>query len=465
MLTSCFLILAITFGIANFLVALTLLLVTRSWATHAESELGNARVPSALAPAPFVSVHVAIHDEPPALVIATLEALARLDYPQFEVLVIDNNTPDPAVWQPVQHHVERGDGRFRFYHFGDVAGAKAGALNIALQLANPRSEYVAVVDADYQVAPDFLSCAVAACGPAVQFVQFPQAYRSASGAGAVVDELADYFETFPRAANRAQASLLTGTLSVIAIDALRRVGGWPTGSITEDAELGLALWSAGARGLYIDKAAGNGLLPLDLEGLRTQRRRWVTGNVQTLLAGFWVLARSERGTMAVVAQLTAWLELLAIPLLTLIFVALARSISPIHESAPGWAWRLAEAIAVATFACVLTTSAMRAIVTNRVGSLGVTMALIWTSSFAWTSALRSRPLKFQRTPKAAQTCQTPKLGLPRISLDTAVSLMALGTSAVFAAHHAFAPATVLALSASGLLSAPFVDRSLRKAAA
>ena len=51
---------------------------------------------------PKVSLHLAICNEPPEMVIQTLDALAKLDYPDFEVLVIDNNTKDPAVWRPVQ---------------------------------------------------------------------------------------------------------------------------------------------------------------------------------------------------------------------------------------------------------------------------------------------------------------------------------------------------------------------------
>src|SRR3546814_11087692 len=49
---------------------------------------------------PKVSVHVPCYNEPPEMVIDTLKALQRLDYPDFEVLVIDNNTKDPAIWQP-----------------------------------------------------------------------------------------------------------------------------------------------------------------------------------------------------------------------------------------------------------------------------------------------------------------------------------------------------------------------------
>ncbi|WP_207436441.1 glycosyltransferase, partial [Sabulibacter ruber] len=52
--------------------------------------------------APMVSIHVPCYNEPPHMVIQTLDALARLDYPNFEVLLIDNNTKDPAVWKPVE---------------------------------------------------------------------------------------------------------------------------------------------------------------------------------------------------------------------------------------------------------------------------------------------------------------------------------------------------------------------------
>ena len=53
---------------------------------------------------PKVSLHLAICNEPPAMVIQTLDSLAALDYPNFEVIVIDNNTKDPAVWRPVQDY-------------------------------------------------------------------------------------------------------------------------------------------------------------------------------------------------------------------------------------------------------------------------------------------------------------------------------------------------------------------------
>jgi len=453
-----FILLTLVFnGAVNLFCTLVLLAVGRPFASKTTAGHYSC-VHGRKGSVPMVSVHVAIHDEPADMVIATLDALSRSDYPAFEVIIVDNNTPDRLTWAPVERHVDTLGQRFRFYHFDDVVGAKAGALNLALELTDPRSEYVAVVDADYQVAADFVSVAVAACGPAVQFVQFPQAYRGADGAAAVVAELSDYFETYPRAANRAQASLLTGTLSLISIAALRKVGGWPTRSITEDADLGLALWAAGERGLYIDRHAGNGLLPMDLDGLRTQRRRWATGNVQTLIAGLPKIIRTRHGGLAVISQLTAWLGLLAIPFMTMTLITASMLLPTLRDAAPQGMWQAAESIAVITFALVLGGHVIRAVVRGQIASLGVTMAMLWTSSFGWLAALGLRPPTFSRTPKTLSQ-QSAKL-----SLDTAVSMTAFILGFALCMQGSLIAGTLLILSSTGLVTEYFVNQALHKAA-
>jgi cellulose synthase/poly-beta-1,6-N-acetylglucosamine synthase-like glycosyltransferase len=50
----------------------------------------------------MVSLHVPAHNEPPDMVIDTLRALLRLDYPSYEVICIDDNTDDERLWRPVQ---------------------------------------------------------------------------------------------------------------------------------------------------------------------------------------------------------------------------------------------------------------------------------------------------------------------------------------------------------------------------
>jgi hypothetical protein len=55
----------------------------------------------------MVSLHVPAHNEPPDMVIETLRSLLRLDYPRFEVIVIDDNTDDEDLWRPVEAWCER----------------------------------------------------------------------------------------------------------------------------------------------------------------------------------------------------------------------------------------------------------------------------------------------------------------------------------------------------------------------
>ena len=140
-------------------VVVVLLAEAHEWAEAIwASRRRRAFVPVAVADEdlPMVSVHVPAYNEPPGMLMETLDALNALDYPRFEVVVIDNNTKDSAVWKPVQAHCKRLGARFRFFHEDPLAGFKAGALNFALSRTAPEAEVVAVIDSDYVVTPNWL---------------------------------------------------------------------------------------------------------------------------------------------------------------------------------------------------------------------------------------------------------------------------------------------------------------------
>ena len=91
---------------------------------------------------PKVSLHVPAYNEPPDMLIETIRSLDRLDYPNYEIVVLDNNTRDPAVWKPVARWCEPRR-RVRFVHVEHLPGYKSGALNLALRLyTDPAAELV-----------------------------------------------------------------------------------------------------------------------------------------------------------------------------------------------------------------------------------------------------------------------------------------------------------------------------------
>jgi exo-beta-1,3-glucanase (GH17 family)/cellulose synthase/poly-beta-1,6-N-acetylglucosamine synthase-like glycosyltransferase len=236
--------------------------------------------------APKVSIHVPCYNEPPHMVIETLNALAALDYPNFEVLVIDNNTKDEAVWRPLEEHCAVLGERFRFFHLAPWPGYKAGALNFALQETAADAAVVGVIDSDYVVSPDWLLATMPYFDrEAVAFVQAPQDYRDWPGDAFKTMcnwEYAGFFHIGMVQRNERNAIIQHGTMTLIRKTALNAVGGWSEWCICEDAELGLRLFEAGHESVYLSHSLGKGLIPDSFAGYKAQRFRWAYGAVQII---------------------------------------------------------------------------------------------------------------------------------------------------------------------------------------
>ncbi|HKY17471.1 MAG TPA: glycosyltransferase, partial [Rhizomicrobium sp.] len=195
---------------------------------------------------PRVSIHVPTYNEPPQMVIETLNAVARLDYDNFEVIVLDNNTSDPEIWRPVEAHcrlLNASGARFRFFHFDGLQGFKGGALNRALALTDPSARYVAVIDSDYQVRPFWLRRVIPYfASPGIALVQGPQDYRDSGQSrfkAMAYEEYRGFFHIGMVERNEHNAIIQHGTMTIVAKDALEEVDGWSEWCITEDTELGL----------------------------------------------------------------------------------------------------------------------------------------------------------------------------------------------------------------------------------
>ena len=239
---------------------------------------------------PKVSLHLPIHNEPPMMVRKTLEALAKVDYPNIEVLVMDNNTKDPAVWEPVRDDCERLGPMFRFFHLENWPGFKAGAINHALEQTADDAEIIAVIDSDYVLSPDWLKCMVPYFdNENVGFIQSPQDYRDRDQStfkSFCYWEYAGFFNIGMVQRNEYNAIIQHGTMTMIRKSALLEVGNWAEWCICEDSELGLRLYEAGYDSVYVKDSFGRGLMPDTMSGYMTQRFRWVYGAMQ-IIKGHW----------------------------------------------------------------------------------------------------------------------------------------------------------------------------------
>lgn len=367
--------------------------------------------------APKVSIHVPIHREPPAMVLETLRALAALDYPRFEVVVVDNNTDDERLWRPVEAFCAQQGAPFRFFHVAPLAGYKAGALNFALQHTAEDADVVAVIDSDYKVEPQWLADLTGHFAAArVAIVQAPQAYRdgAASPFKAMCEtEYDGFFKVGMVARNDRNAIIQHGTMTMIRKDVLVEVGGWAEWTVTEDAELGLRVLEHGYDTVYVPRCYGRGLTPDNFHDYKVQRYRWALGALQILHRHGRRLLGIEPSRLTLGQRfhfLTGWLGWLADGA-NLLFTGAALVWSTLMIAAPlefepplsGFS---VFVLALFAFKLVKTMSLYRrevgASVPATLGGIVAGLALVYVVGRAVLSGLRAREARFLRTPKLAE---------------------------------------------------------------
>ena len=369
---------------------------------------------------PFVSLQVPAYNEPPDMVIETVQSLCALDYPAFEVIVIDDNTDDETLWRPVEAWCrEHG---VKFAHLDDWPGYKSGALNYALrELTDPRTELIGVIDADYQLEPGFLAaCAPLFADPELGFIQAPQDYRDWEQAPfyrRLYYSYRYFFAVSQPSRNERDGAIFAGTMGLIRREALEQAGGWDEWCITEDAELSLRLLRDGWTGLHVDRSFGHGVMPLTFEALKGQRFRWCFGGIQ-ILRRHWRLmlpGRSRAGNRMDLGQRWAYLsgavqwygDLLAL-MFFLFLLAGAGNVA----LGSGLLFRKLSGFLIAAIPLLAVLGLVRAVALLRRGT-GATWRdafgafMIWQSTSlvvarASVQGLFAREAEFLRTPKTAE---------------------------------------------------------------
>jgi biofilm PGA synthesis N-glycosyltransferase PgaC len=228
---------------------------------------------------PFVSVVVPAHNER-SVIADSVAAMLRLDYPAFEVVVVDDGSRDGTLGalEPL-----KGDPRLRLVRKQRNEG-KAMALNDVLPLT--RGEILLGLDADAEpdpqllrhLVPHFDAPRVAAVtgNPRVRNTDTFLARLQAMEFSSIISLL--------RRAQRVWGRIVTisGVVAAIRRSALVDVGGYSPEMPTEDIELTWKLQRRFYDVRYEPRAICWMKVPLTLRGLYRQRLRWARGLMQVL---------------------------------------------------------------------------------------------------------------------------------------------------------------------------------------
>lgn len=424
---------------------------------------------------PMVSIHVPSHNEPPELLIETLQRLLELDYPAYEVLVVDNNTDDDALCAPVEAFCAAHPERLRFHRLLDWPGFKSGALNYAEEHTDPRAELIAVVDADYQVEPDWLRATVGAFDdPRVAFVQTPQDYRAWSHSQYLRSLYYSYdyfFAVSQPSRDERGAAIFGGTMGLVRRSALRDIGGWDEWCVTEDAELSLRLLQAGWSGHHLDQSYGHGIMPLTFEALKRQRFRWCFGGMQILKRHWRTLLPWSRSTQLTASQRLGYLvggvqwfgDLLG---LLFSFVVMASLLD--LAVGGGLAVRRLSGLLLFAAPALIVVGLVRAVAVlkavgrdagwrDALGAFAIWLSLGWVVSLACVRGLLEPQGVFLRTPKTrgdVSWLQAMRVHWAEMALATLGAVVALAGLVMHPGWVSVGLAALLAPPVLGWLAAP-----------
>ncbi len=166
--------------------------------------------------------------------------------------------------------------------------AKAGNLNHGLTRSD--AEFLLLLDADHVPSPRFLERTLGHLDdPGVAFVQSPQTYHNRDtflfrlGRRGSWSEQGMFYRCIQPAKNGSNSAFFVGTSAVMRRAALDSIGGFATGTATEDIHTSLRLHARGWRSVFVPEALAYGLEAENLKEFYRQRRRWAAGSLGLLL--------------------------------------------------------------------------------------------------------------------------------------------------------------------------------------
>ncbi|HSX48166.1 MAG TPA: glycosyltransferase family 2 protein [Candidatus Nanoarchaeia archaeon] len=175
-----------------------------------------------------------------------------------------------------------------YYARGSSEHAKAGNLNFGLQYS--QAEFILSLDADHIPMPYFLERTLGYFDdPQLAFVQSPQTYYNTDSflfrrrrGNSFWSEQCMFYDMIQPSKNRYNSAFFVGTSALLRRSAIDSIGGFATGTATEDIHTSLKLHARKWKSLFVPEPLAFGLEAASFKEFYKQRRRWAAGSLGLL---------------------------------------------------------------------------------------------------------------------------------------------------------------------------------------
>ncbi len=288
---------------------------------------------------PGVSVLIPAYNEE-AVIATSVSAAIASDYPELEVLVLDDGSTDATEAAALE--AIAGDRRCRVIR-DPVNRGKAEQLNLGFRQA--RHGLVAVTDADTHIHPQALKLLVARmCGSPLLAAVAGAPHVTNRGRFLLamqVLEAASIIGLIRRTQTlTGRVGVVAGVLGLFRRDRVLSVGGYDPRMATEDIDLTWKLLLGGWQTAYEPRALVGMQVPASIHALWMQRKRWARGQGEVLHVHFAEVSRWSNHRMWLLSfeglASLLWIVALAASLLIAILGIVLGESENVFGFALGW---------------------------------------------------------------------------------------------------------------------------------
>ncbi len=227
---------------------------------------------------PFVSILIPAYNEKKSIR-QTIDSVQHLDYPNFEIIVIDDGSTDETY--QIAKEMARGDKRIRV--FTKSNGGKGSAINFGLKKA--KADFIATLDADSFVTPKALKRmigyfgdkTVASVTPSMKVYQpkgwLPRIQQIEYLFGVLYRKVFAFINVL---------HVTPGPFSIYRKEFFDKHGGFAEDNPTEDTEIALRIQSNHYKIENSINAVVYTVVPRKFGELLDQRKRWYYGLIRNL---------------------------------------------------------------------------------------------------------------------------------------------------------------------------------------